>query len=83
MKLYKELQNDIKTLNAQKETQKVLVSEVETKEQMLGEHEKRLVATKENINDINKELEPVKQKIEETHKLITQYKNIQAEEGKL
>ncbi|XP_020285711.1 DNA repair protein RAD50 [Pseudomyrmex gracilis] len=82
MKLYKELQNDIKTLNAQKETQKVLVSEVETKEQMLGEHEKRLVATKENINDINKELEPVKQKIEETHKLIMQYKNIQAEEEK-
>lgn len=82
-KLYKELQNDIRTLIANKETQRVLVNEVEAKEKLLEDHEKRLVTSKEKVNDISKELEPVKQKIEETHKLISQYKNTKAEEGKL
>lgn len=81
-KLYKELQGDIRGLNAEKQTFKVLVSEVEDKETKLEEHKKRLDTTKEKINDIDKQLVPIKQKIEEVHQSHTEYKNIQIEEEK-
>lgn len=83
LKLQKELQGDIRTLNAEKHTFKVLVSEVEDKENKLREHKKRLDTTKEKISDIDKQLEPVKQKIEEVQQFHTEYKNVQTEEGKL
>lgn len=82
-KLQKELQIDIRSLNAEKQTFKVLVSEVEDKETKLREHKKRLDNTKKKINDIDKQLEPVKQKIEEVQQFHSEYKNIQTEEGKL
>jgi len=69
-------------LNAEKQTFKVLVSEVENKETKLEEHKKRLDITKEKINDIDKQLVPLKQKIEEVQQSHSEYKNIQAEEGK-
>ncbi|XP_011173530.2 DNA repair protein RAD50 [Solenopsis invicta] len=82
LKLQKELQGDIKTLNAEKQTYKVLVSEVEGKENKLKEHKKRLDATKEKVSEINKQLEPVKQKIEEVQQSHTEYNNVQIEEEK-
>ncbi|KYN15217.1 DNA repair protein RAD50 [Trachymyrmex cornetzi] len=81
-KLQKELQSDIRTLNAEKQTYKVLVSEVQDKETKLKEQKKRLDTTKEKINDIDKQLEPVKQKLEEVQKFHSEYKNIQTEEEK-
>ncbi|XP_050464674.1 DNA repair protein RAD50 [Cataglyphis hispanica] len=81
-KLYKELQGDIRTLNAEKQTFKVLVSEVVDKETKLEEHKKRLDTTKEKIIDIDKQLTPLKQKIEEVQQSHSEYKNIQAEEEK-
>jgi len=82
-KLQKELQSDIRTLNAEKQTYKVLVSEVQDKEIKLKEQKKRLDTTKEKMNNIDKQLEPVKQKLEEVQKFHSEYKNIQTEEGKL
>lgn len=82
LKLHKDLQGDIKSLNAEKQTFKVLVSEVENKETKLEEHKKRLDITKEKINDIDKQLVPLKQKIEEVQQSHSEYKNIQAEEEK-
>ncbi|XP_018314575.1 DNA repair protein RAD50 isoform X2 [Mycetomoellerius zeteki] len=81
-KLQKELQSDIRTLNAEKQTYKVLVSEVQDKETKLKEQKKRLDTTKEKINDIDKQLEPIKQKLEEIQKFHSEYKNIQTEEEK-
>ncbi|KMQ92902.1 dna repair protein rad50 [Lasius niger] len=81
-KLHKELQGDIRSLNAEKQTFKVLVSEVEDKETKLEEHKKRLDTTKEKINDIDKQLTPLKQKIEEVQQSHSEYKNIQTEEEK-
>lgn len=83
LKLQKDLQLDIKTLKAEQQTFKVLVSEVEDKEKKLTEHKKRLDTSKEKISDIDKQLEPVKQKIEEAQQFHTEYKNVQTEEGKL
>lgn len=82
-KLQKELQSDIRSLNAEKQTFKVLVAEVEDKETKLKDHKKRLDTTKEKISDIDKQLEPVKQKFEEVQKINSEYKNVQIEEGKL
>nr|XP_012221947.1 PREDICTED: DNA repair protein RAD50-like [Linepithema humile] len=81
-KLYKDLQGDIRSLNAEKQTFKVFVSEVEDKETKLEDQKKRLDTTKEKINDINKQLEPLKQKIEEVQQFHLEYKNVQAEEEK-
>ncbi|KAL0115846.1 hypothetical protein PUN28_011015 [Cardiocondyla obscurior] len=81
-KLQKELQNDIRILNAEKKMCKILVTEVEDKENKLKEHKKRLDTTKEKINDIDKELEPVKQKLDEVQQSLTEYKNLETEEGK-
>lgn len=58
------------------------MSEVVDKETKLEEHKKRLDTTKEKINDIDKQLTPLKQKIEEVQQSHSEYKNIQAEEGK-
>jgi len=82
-KLQKELQGDIRGLNAEKQTFKVLVSEVEDKEAKLKEQKKRLDTTKEKISDIDKQLVPVKQKLEEVQQFHLEYKNVQTEEGKL
>lgn len=82
-KLQKELQIDIRSLNAEKQTFKVLVVEVEDKETKLEDHKKRLNTTKEKISDIDKQLEPVKQKLEKVQQFNSEYKNVQAEEGKL
>jgi len=77
------LQGDIRGLNAEKQTFKVLVSEVEDKEAKLKEQKKRLDTTKEKISDIDKQLVPVKQKLEEVQQFHLEYKNVQTEEGKL
>lgn len=82
-KLYKELQSDIRSLIAEKQTFKVLVSEVEDKEAKLEEQKKRLNTTKEKINDIDKQLKPLKQKIEEAQQFHSEYKKVQIAEGKL
>lgn len=82
-KLQKELQTDIRSLNAEKQTFKVLVIEVEAKETKLEDHKKRLDTAKEKISDIDKQLEPVKQKLEEVQQFNLEYKDVQAEEGKL
>nr|XP_012218827.1 PREDICTED: DNA repair protein RAD50-like [Linepithema humile] len=81
-KLYKNLQSDIRSLNAEKQTFKVLVSEVEDRETKLEEQKKRLDTTKGKINDINEQLELLKQKIEEALQFDSEYKNVQAEEEK-
>lgn len=81
-KLYKDLQGEIRSLNAEKQSLKVYVSEVEDKETKLEEHKKRLDTTKEKINDIDKQLMPLKQKIEEVQQSHSEYKNIQIEEEK-
>lgn len=81
-KLQKELQADIKTINAEKKTFKVLVSEANDKETKLKDQKKRLDTAKEKISDIDKQLEPLKQKLDEVQKSHTEYKSIQSEEEK-
>lgn len=83
LKLQKELQSEIRSLNAEKQTFKVLVAEVEDKEAKLEDHKKRLDTTKEKISDIDKQLEPVKKKLEEMQQFNSEYRNVQTEEGKL
>ncbi|XP_011865246.1 PREDICTED: DNA repair protein RAD50-like, partial [Vollenhovia emeryi] len=82
LKLQKELQNDVRSLNAEKRTFKVLVDEVDNKEAKLEEHKKRLNTTKEKISEIDKMLEPVKQQLNEVQESHTEYKKVQAEEEK-
>lgn len=82
-KLQKELQGDIRGLIAEKNTFKVLVSEVEDKENKLKEQKKRLDTTKEKISEIDRNLEPVKHKLEEIQQFHTDYKKLQNEEGEL
>lgn len=82
-KLQKELQGDIRGLIAEKNTFKVLVSEVEDKENKLKEQKKRLDTTKEKISEIDRNLEPVKHKLEEIQQFHTDYKKLQTEEGEL
>lgn len=82
-KLQKDLQTDIRSLNAEKQTFKVLVTEVGDKENKLKEYKKRLDTSKEKINDLDKQLEPVKQKLDEVQQVHSEYKNVQVEEGKL
>lgn len=81
-KLQKELQSDIRSLNAEKQTFKVLVAEVKDKETKLEDHKKRLDTAKEKISDIDKQLAPVKQKLDEVQQFNSEYKNVQTEEGK-
>lgn len=81
--MYKDLQADIRGMTAEKQTFKMLVSEVDDKEIKLEEQKKRLNTTKEKINDIDKQLQPLKQKIEEMQRFHSEYKNVQVEEGKL
>lgn len=83
VKLYKELQGDIRGMNAEKQTFSILVSEVEAKEVKLQEQKRRLESVKETINRINKEFEPLKQKIEELQRSQIEYKSLQSEEGRL
>lgn len=83
LKLQKELQGDIRSLTAEKQTFKVLVGEVKDKEIKLKERQKRLDTAKEKISDIDKQLEPVKQKLEEVQQFHSEYKTVQTEEGRL
>lgn len=83
LKLQKELQGDIRSLKAEKQTFQVLVGEVKDKETKLKEHQKRLDTAKEKISDIDKQLEPVKQKLEEVQQFHSEYKTVETEEGKL
>ncbi|XP_036147939.1 DNA repair protein RAD50-like isoform X2 [Monomorium pharaonis] len=82
LKLQKELQDNIRTLKTEKQTLSVLVSEVEDKQNKLKEHKKSMDIAKEKINDIDKQIELVKQEIEEVQQFTTKYMNIQVEEGK-
>ncbi|XP_024893942.1 DNA repair protein RAD50 [Temnothorax curvispinosus] len=82
LKLQKELQSDIRSLTAEKKTFKVLVAEVEDKENKLKDQKKRLDTAKEKISDIDKQLDPVKQKLEEVQQFHSEYKNVQSEEEK-
>lgn len=81
-KLYKQLQGDIRGMNAEKQTFAVLVTEVDAKEAKLEEYKKRLGNTMEKIDNIDKELEPIKQKFDEMERLNLEYKDVQSEEGK-
>ncbi|XP_011873097.1 PREDICTED: DNA repair protein RAD50-like, partial [Vollenhovia emeryi] len=80
LKLQKELQNDVRSLNAEKRTFKVLMDKVDNKMAKLEEHKKRLNTTKEKISEIDKLLEHVKQQLNEVQKFRTEYKKVQAEE---
>lgn len=82
-KVYKELQGDIRSLNAEKQSFSVLVSEVDSREAKLEEYTQRFDSTKEKIRIIDKELESLKEKIKEMEKFHLEYKNIQADEGEL
>lgn len=81
-KLYKQLQGDIRSLNAEKQAFIVVVSEVEAKEAKLEDQKKRLESTKEKIDNINKELEPLKEKLDKVQQLLSEYKTVQTAEGK-
>lgn len=80
-KLYKELQGDIRSLNAEKQSLNVLVLEVESRENKLEECKQRFESTKEKISIIDKELESLKEKIKEMEQFHSKYKSIQADEG--
>jgi len=82
-KIYKDLESEIRGLKTEKKAFSVILTEVEDKEAKLENHRKKLDVTKNKINDIDKQLEPLKQKIEEVQQLNSEYKNVQAEEGKL
>lgn len=83
VKIYKDLEGEIRSLKIEKQAFSVIVAEVDDKEAKLGDHRKRLDATKKKISDIDNQIEPLKQKIEEVQQLDLEYKNAQAEEGKL
>jgi len=82
-KIYKDLESEIRGLKTEKKAFSVILTEVEDKEAKLENHRKKLDVTKNKINDIDEQLEPLKQKIEEVQQLNSEYKNVQAEEGKL
>ncbi|EFN87868.1 DNA repair protein RAD50 [Harpegnathos saltator] len=81
-KLYKELQVNIRSLTAEKESCNIVVSEVKSRETKLKDYKQRLNTTKEKINVIDKELESLQQKIKDMEQLHSEYKNIQAVEEK-
>lgn len=80
-KLHKDLQGDVRSLNAEKQSFSVLVAEVESREAKLEEYKQRFDSTKEKIEMINKELESLKEKINEMEQFHSKYKSIQADEG--
>lgn len=83
IKLFKDLQGDIRGLTAEKQSLSVLVSEVESRESKLEDYKQRFESTKEKIDIIDKELELLKMKIKEMEQFHSEYKRIQTDEGEL
>lgn len=83
IKLFKDLQGDIRGLTAEKQSLSVLVSEVESRESKLEDYKQRFESTKEKIDIIDKELESLKIKLKEMEQFHSEYKRIQTDEGEL
>lgn len=83
VKIYKDLEGEIRSLKTEKQAFSIIVTEVDDKEAKLADHRKRLDATKKKISDIDNQIEPLKREIEKVQQLDLEYKNAQAEEGKL
>lgn len=82
IKISKELDGEIRGLKAEKNALSIIVAEVDDKEAKLENYNKRLDDTKKKIIDIDDQLQPLKQKIEEMQQFDSAYRNAQAEEGK-
>lgn len=83
MKLIKDLKQRINILKEQKQNYQLIVNEVIDKETKLEDNKKRLENSKIKIEEFNKELEPVIQKIKKLEKIDVEYKDLQNEQSNI
>lgn len=83
MKLIKDLKQRVNILKEQKQNYQLIVNEVIDKETKLEDNKKRLENSKIKIEEFNKELEPVIQKIKKLEKIDVEYKDLQSEQSNI
>ena len=83
MKLIKDLKQRVNILKEQKQNYQLIVNEVIDKETKLEDNKKRLEKSKIKIEEFNKELEPVIQKIKKLEKMDVEYKDLQSEQSNI
>lgn len=83
MKLIKDLKQRVNILKEQKQNYQLIVNEVIDKETKLEDNKKRLENSKIKIEEFNKELEPVIQKIKKLEKIDVEYKDLQNEQSNI
>lgn len=83
MKLIKDLKQRVNILKEQKQNYQLTVNEVIDKETKLEDNKKRLENSKIKIEEFNKELEPVIQKIKKLEKIDVEYKDLQSEQSNI
>ena len=83
MKLIKDLKQRVNILKEQKQNYQLIVNEVIDKETKLEDNKKRLENSKIKIEEFNKELEPVIQKIKKLEKMDVEYKDLQSEQSNI
>lgn len=83
MKLIKDLKQKVNILKEQKQNYQLIVNEVIDKETKLEDNKKRLENSKIKIEEFNKELEPVIQKIKKLEKIDVEYKDLQSEQSNI
>lgn len=83
MKLIKDLKQRVNILKEQKQNYQFTVNEVIDKETKLEDNKKRLENSKIKIEEFNKELEPVIQKIKKLEKIDVEYKDLQSEQSNI
>lgn len=83
MKLIKDLKQRVNILKEQKQNYQLIVNEVIDKETKLQDNKKRLENSKIKIEEFNKELEPVIQKIKKLEKIDVEYKDLQSEQSNI
>lgn len=83
MKLIKDLKQRVNILKEQKQNYQLIVNEVIDKEIKLEDNKKRLENSKIKIEEFNKELEPVIQKIKKLEKIDVEYKDLQSEQSNI
>ncbi|KAG7189859.1 hypothetical protein KM043_017509 [Ampulex compressa] len=78
----KEIQEDIRVLKVQKDSLYNTVGEVEDKETRLADYKRRLATTNEKMEEIDRELQPLKQKLRKIEKLDSEYNELITQEEK-
>lgn len=81
MKQIKDMNQTMHILKEQKQNCQLIVNDVTDKETKLEDNKNRLERSKFKIEELNKELEPVLQKIKNFEKLDADYKDLQNEQS--